>query len=528
MPRRRSGKNGPRPIKNHIVHPSNVLQSNKNHINQATIKYEALHISDISDVKPILDDDKVEPCTSRDDNLSQSTAALHDELDSFRQRWRRELEIKKPDETVPIKPNQQTKVISDDDSKVKPTNENSNSQDCPDNPKEVYALAKKLFLIGADLEQDELHHESIRYYKQAMHLCPDIERQIFREQCEASLRSSTLSGKENIDANIQSGLEHIKDENELPVLEKIKAAFDEDRSIHKFAYCRPAHKSKSSSKHIADLPHDLILQIFRYVIGKELDLASLESVGLVCRGYYMLSRDPSIWRSICYITWCEDELNASVEKDGPSIDWRQIYLTKPRVNYDGVYISRTRYIRQGDVGFQDITYRPFHIVRYYRYLRFFPDHRVLILTTNEDPDKIIPIFRHALHSKQFSSELSILEGVYELVDTDELSITAEKDFTLEHNQALQQTYNQRRQARFHWSRQTPLLQKFSLKFKLKTTENRPFKNNVLKWLGYSIISKTEMGQELTEFDLSPDTFPTLTFSRVKRFNLRLSEPLPSH
>lgn len=528
MPRRRSAKDKlSRSAVRQEAHPSNVLQANKGHNNQANI-YEICEppyvAGDLSGLQPLLCEDNLQSSNKRDHNLTNSTAALHDELDSFRQRWKRELEVKKPEETE-----QKQQSSGEDLTENKPLTKANGLRERSENLKDVYALAKKLFLKGVDLEQDEMHYESIRYYKQAMHLCPDIEKEIFREQCEASLKSKAAA-ETAVDTRAQVVDKTAEDEDDRPSFEKIKAAFYEDNSrTENASYCRPSNKTSSGTKHIANLPHDLILQIFRYVVGKELDLASLESLGLVCRGFHILSRDPSLWRSICYTTWSEEELNEIVEDERVlDIDWRHLYLTKPRVNCDGVYISRTRYIRQGDVGFQDITYRPFHVVRYYRYLRFFPDGRVLVLTTNEDPDKIIPIFRHALHSKQFSSELSILEGTYELVDTDELIISAEKDFTLEFDQAQQQTYNQRRQARFHWSRQTPLWQKFNMRFKLKTYENRPFRNNVLKWLEYSILSRTELGQELTEFDLGADTFPPLAFSRVKKFNLRLAAPLLSH
>jgi F-box protein 9 len=38
----------------------------------------------------------------------------------------------------------------------------------------------------------------------------------------------------------------------------------------------------------------------------------------------------------------------------------------------GVYISRATYIRQGEQSL-DTFYSPWHLVEYYRYIRFFPD-----------------------------------------------------------------------------------------------------------------------------------------------------------
>lgn len=43
----------------------------------------------------------------------------------------------------------------------------------------------------------------------------------------------------------------------------------------------------------------------------------------------------------------------------------------------GVYISRASYIRQGEQSL-DTFYSPWHLVEYYRYIRFFPDGLSLI------------------------------------------------------------------------------------------------------------------------------------------------------
>lgn len=82
--------------------------------------------------------------------------------------------------------------------------------------------------------------------------------------------------------------------------------------------------------------------------------------------------------------------------------------------FSGVYISKTSYIRQGEKSL-DGFYRAWHHVEYYRwmfdrsgfhwefrshswlcdhrYLRFFPDGQVIMLTTPEDPQAIVPRLR---------------------------------------------------------------------------------------------------------------------------------------
>uniref|UniRef100_A0A6G1SL06 F-box only protein 9 n=1 Tax=Aceria tosichella TaxID=561515 RepID=A0A6G1SL06_9ACAR len=544
MTRHRSGnRRKPKQLCEPNPKPPNILQTNRG-MNEYKGD-ESGEVAELTNIKSLLIDDTAAPkagtSTSTDDN--PNTVALHDELDSFRQRWKRELGSKDSDQ--PTK--HQTDRLSnsngrDDEDEGKENKTKSQGLmakefyaaivNPPDNPRDVYELAKKLFLMGVQLEQDDMHYESIRYYKQAMHLYPDIERQIFREQSAASTRSNIENSSEaEAEKAEKKSTPDDGEEEKSPLYERISSALSESFDTNGFYYCRPTQKHKAGVKHISDLPHDLLLQIFRYVVGQALDLASLEMLGSVCRGFFLLSRDSSLWRSICYRTW-GSKILLNIDQSRPNrkqIDWRQMYLERPRVNFDGIYISRTRYIRQGDVGFQDMTYRPFHVIRYYRYLRFFPDKRVLILTTNEEPERIIPIFRNALHAKQFSPELSILEGSYELINTNQLVIVAEKDFTIEKSQGQQISLSQKRQARFHWSRQTPLSQRFDYKFELKTMASRPYRNNILKWIEYNITSRLETGsEEITEFDLCPDSFPNLLFSRVKTFNLRQTEPLASH
>lgn len=47
-----------------------------------------------------------------------------------------------------------------------------------------------------------------------------------------------------------------------------------------------------------------------------------------------------------------------------------MYLQRPRLRYNGCYINKTSYIRDGENNFQDRFYRPWHLVEYFRYLRY--------------------------------------------------------------------------------------------------------------------------------------------------------------
>lgn len=534
MPRRSSKKSSKNSSK-----PVNVLQANKiaiaaeNISNQCRANTES-DSRPIESIAPIFEDENTRPGTSK-----TNTAALYTELDHFRQRWRRELE----GNSRYLTGHKSNNVDSDEEPVSKSTKSDENTTSSTDkknqesqagNPWEdpTYQKAKTLFLTAVELEKDDMHYESIRYYKQAMYLYPNIEKQLFKEQSEKKTTRQEilldLIGKHTGEPNL------IRDDNIEPLYDRIRRAQIEDYGDEAVYMCKPNHKQKGNTLHVSDLPHELMIQIICYVVGQELDTTSLENLGSVCRGFYLLSKDSLLWRSICVQVWgkrimTEDKKqylihDSPISLSGDSkIDWRHMYYNRPRLNFDGVYISRTKYIRQGDTGFHDLTYRPFHVIRYYRYIRFFPGNRLLILTTNEEPDRICPIFRHAFDTSHFSPELSVMEGTYEFSDiTNKLSIVAEKDCRQESPLSIR---SQRRQHHFHWSRQTPLSQKFSLKFDLKTTKSRPYKNNVLKWVEYNIMSRFETGHDMTTFEIAPDTFPNLTFFRVKMTNLTTSKPL---
>lgn len=98
--------------------------------------------------------------------------------------------------------------------------------------------------------------------------------------------------------------------------------------------------------------------------------------------------------------------------------WRDMYLQRPRLRYNGCYISKTSYIRDGENSFQDRFYRPWHLVEYFRYLRyvmileyilikknvnsyiislinrFFPEGRVLMLTSTDEAQSCVNFLKY--------------------------------------------------------------------------------------------------------------------------------------
>lgn len=62
-------------------------------------------------------------------------------------------------------------------------------------------------------------------------------------------------------------------------------------------------------------------------------------------------------------------------------DYEHVYKHAPRVNFNGYYVFREKYMRRGEYSL-DVVGRPFFVVYYYRYMRFFPDGAILYKLSN--------------------------------------------------------------------------------------------------------------------------------------------------
>ena len=167
------------------------------------------------------------------------------------------------------------------------------------------------------------------------------------------------------------------------------------------------------------------------------DIASFARFSRVCKRFaYLISTEERIWRRICcgtefgfggmYYRWsCDvfptalnmldsenvgyaiaipidphDPLTLSLLETAYSSSWRQMFRTRPRVRFNGCYISTINYPRPGASSPTQISWNtPVHIVTYYRYLRFFRDGTaVSLVTTAEPPDVVYHLTKDNIHS----------------------------------------------------------------------------------------------------------------------------------
>ncbi|KAG8410673.1 hypothetical protein J3459_016961 [Metarhizium acridum] len=95
----------------------------------------------------------------------------------------------------------------------------------------------------------------------------------------------------------------------------------------------------------------------------------------------------------------EAAVTASLVPD-PYASWGAMFRRRPRVRFNGCYISTVNYVRSGQASTNQATWggAPIHIVTYYRYLRFFRDGTSISLLTTLEPTHVVHhLTRDLLH-----------------------------------------------------------------------------------------------------------------------------------
>lgn len=136
------------------------------------------------------------------------------------------------------------------------------------------------------------------------------------------------------------------------------------------------------SLHLGSIPDEVLVYLLCF-----LDEVSLVRLALSCKKTYSLSREPVLWRLICQRIWGHNCSRAVYHQFGT---WQRMFMTRPKVRYDGLFVSKNTYLRAGST---EWAYnQPVHQVTYYRYLRLMPDGRLLYAMALEPPRKVLKWF----------------------------------------------------------------------------------------------------------------------------------------
>jgi len=373
--------------------------------------------------------------------------------------------------------------------------------------------ARSLYLQGVEAERNGRVYDAIYFYRRAVQLVPDIEFRATEflpafkkgEDEEERYSSDEESAEENgLDADEE---EEGRTDNEGLLDEDLVSRFF--RSYNKTGkVCQPVFDQKAS--HISVLPKEILIYIYKWVVSSDLDMRSLEQLALVCRGFYVFSRESELWRLACLRVWGD---NCGLPNSYGS--WREMFIKRPRLRFNGAYISKTTYIRPGEPAFQDQTYRPWHIVDYYRYLRFFPEGIVLMMTTPDEPMASLSSLRQKSVKHQ-----AILSGRYHLVGNRVTAIMKRTSGSAAVDVSSRYRRSRMQAQPIDYGEQTFLVELEVITYK-KTA------NYKLEWRGYSVSTVYRNGETSTtsEFELSHNNFPPFWFSRVKSYTATSERPL---
>jgi F-box protein 9 len=175
---------------------------------------------------------------------------------------------------------------------------------------------------------------------------------------------------------------------------------------------------------LAELPDEIIINILTELAIA--DAAAFVRLAQVCkRMAYLVATEEQIWKRICHgsevgfgamhYEWQQEVLGGALR--GPDVDsdeevhhmplskgditeallhsaysssYHQMFRLRPRIRFNGCYISTVNYIRPGQASATQVTWNsPVHIVTYYRYLRFFRDGTVISLLSTTEPSDVV-------------------------------------------------------------------------------------------------------------------------------------------
>lgn len=423
---------------------------------------------------------------------SSSSTIVEDELENFRQKWKHDI----ASGTTGSKSSESANLESEEFATVE-------------------EKARKYFLEGVEHEENGEFFEAIKNYRKAMALVPDIEFKAFEHNLRRRA-TATKDTEQDDQAASDEDIEDIEDFIESPLEDS------EDDLLMKFSrlklkshhsgLCEP--EETTNLAHISRLPMEVLIHILKWVVSSELDLKSLETFSQVCRGFFVAARASDIWRRICIQTWGL----AGLPMEEPGLGgWRTLFLTRPRVNFNGCYISRVTYLREGERGFQDNEfYKSWHMVSYYRILRYFPGGQVLMVTTAEDPSVAVKM----LNSRYSCAIQGCMFGHYRTMNNRIHCVLQKTKNTSSASNNRRSSLRQRK-SRNPYVFEVPE-QDFHMELEISGKRNQQ-----LQWLWYNVISKYKNGREqISSIDVSnPNNYPTMHFSRVKSYTLETLQPL---
>jgi len=413
----------------------------------------------------------------------ETSSSVQDDLETFRNDWKRELDSKK---AVPQQQQQQEEEANE----------------------ALHAKARAYFLQGVQYEENGKLYDAVKFYKKAVSLVPDIENETFlytgRTHSSNNKKPEPVDQDEIHTSGASGHGEQDDRENEEGEMDPLLDRFSRIRLQDSKPLVQPEMDTKA--RHIGELPSEVLNYILKWVVSTELDIRSLEAFSLVCRGFYIAARDNEIWRLICARIWGSSIGGRSLN----SVVYRDLFIARPKVRFNGCYVSKMTYIREGERGFQDHeNYRAWHVVQYYRFFRFFPGGRLLMTISAEDPGLTAKL----MNSRTFCSIQGSLFGEYKVMENTVVCTL----FKHKPKKFISRLRKKKMDAAAYY--EAP-----DQDFQIELTMMKG--GAALVWNSYKILSTYSNGRQSEDtVSLSDNNFPRMKFFPVGSYHFESNSPL---
>ncbi|KAF2500325.1 hypothetical protein BU16DRAFT_523130 [Lophium mytilinum] len=307
---------------------------------------------------------------------------------------------------------------------------------------------------------------------------------------------------------------------------------------------------------ISTLPEEILVEILLELAIQ--DIASFVRLAQTCKRLaYLVLTEERVWRRVSigsevgfgamHYDWnCKvngkplgDDDEGGQTLDPPEIDthepvpslittllvphvypsYRALFRSRPRIRFNGCYISTVNYQRPGASSPSSISWHsPIHIVTYYRYLRFFRDGTCVSLLTVAEPADVIPYLlqehMHTHHSGNLPSTVmkDALAGRWRLSGP---AVPSKPSSGTSGVEVVEEQVNSEAEGTLHIET-AGVTPKYIYKMALLLgSAGRAARNNKLAWKGY--WSYNRLTDDWAEFGLKH--YRPYHFSRVKSYGM---------
>lgn len=160
-----------------------------------------------------------------------------------------------------------------------------------------------MFMQGVELEKKGKVFEAMLMYRRAVHIDADIEFKMYDKLKTTIHKGGELDASNDSQTGQKRNGDGDEDDEDLSSVDLV-ARFQEsiDNGNGNLFHRTNADSGVicTDGLHIASLPTEIILYILRWVVSGHLDLRSLEQCAMASKGFYLMARDPEIWRLACF------------------------------------------------------------------------------------------------------------------------------------------------------------------------------------------------------------------------------------